>query len=728
MDRPTLLPIGVAILLFVSVALLWSMSSSQSVAPEEQVVPALDGRATIEWHPSGLAAASISSARDEDFILGYIHGVRRTWTMLLWRQAAEGRLSEWFGEASVPLDRHVHRLRIPATSRAMIERVSDSTRQRLSAYTAGVNAALSTRSVSNRAPLLALDLKPENWHPWHTLAVERLFSWLSTEPLTSTHRPTKADSSLARFAEDDALLRRFLHVHGLHRSVAWARQDSSTTLATRLVTGATARPMLQDVVIDVGDRTRITGGSLPGTPFLLSGTVRRSGRRGAAWSLLPGHAPNLRRVASDSLPYRIDFVRLSPRNADEQLVRLVRTRPSGEGTTVPIGSGPWDDGNEKANDSAEEPQPVRRDTAGTDTVSARAVPPDSIPVDSVWVLDWSGLDPATDIRTWRSARTSDSSAFALHEPAGLRVDDKDSVSVIGSPPFDIRNRTPDTSLHVVGRSAWTHTVAHALGNQRDRRAMVETQSDTSAWAGHVMRDALPNLRVLRPTSPYLREALTYLRNWDANYERASIGASLFETWMDEYRRDIGTIPYLTSRPCRVSSLRADSLSPDTTYFAAHRQRQAFRRAVRRLRESHGPDLKQWRWERVAPNRRYFPVWSADSLVSSNLSELASTRYAPIDMPATGHPSTPPGGPSIVAPTEPARSPTTWVSWTSGRRDHLFVRRYAFDVDEFFSRPFLRRDIPPTLPLTPGSETVETSIEREQEKIQRTRLLPSDDER
>jgi len=736
-DRPILLPIGVAVLLVVSVALLWSVSSSPNIAPKQHTVTGLSGPASVTWYRSGVVSASIASADDEDFILGYIHGIRRTWTLLLWRQTARGHLSTWFGTESVPLDRHVHRLGIPADAQRVVDGLADSTRARLQAYTDGVNAALATPAASDREPLIALDLQPDPWEPWHTLAVERLFSWLASEPLSIT---AGQDSVLERFREDDALLRRFLHVHGLQRSIAWARRDASTALMTRMVTGAAARPLLQDVVVDVVGGDRLSGGSLPGTPFLPAGTYRSAGADGAAWSVLPGHRPTVRRVATDSLPYHVDFERLTPRNADEQLIRIPRVQPDPTSLALPIGPGRWDSTSVDAArhpPSATRGAPVRDPDStrrsGNDRIAANApragtvsldsIPADSIPVDSAWVLSWAGLQATTDTEAWRRLRTSADVSFALHASAGLRVAPNGEVSVIGAPPVALRHERQDTSLQIVGREAWAHSAAETVTARHDRTPMTETGSDTSAWAGRVLRAAVPNLQELEPNTPRLLEARTYLRNWDATYEPSSIGASVFDVWMDEYAGEIGRLPYVHRIPENGLRLSPDSLTADTSYFAAHRQRRAFRRAVARLTASHGPDLRQWRWERVASDIRYFPVWAADSLIDRDLSTLASTRYAPIEVPASGHPSTPSGGPSILDPTRPSPSPTVWTAWTNARRDHLVVRRHTFDVDEFFSRPFLRRDVAPVIPVTPEASS-DTSLGAADGGPQTTRLIPA----
>ncbi len=338
-------------------------------------------------------------------------------------------------------------------------------------------------------------------------------------------------------------------------------------------------------------------------------------------------------------------------------------------------------------------------------------------------------------------RPEQAPAFSLHDGTGLVLDDPQNadgeprVRLLGDAPYLIRAK----GLTVIGRSAWTGPVAQSLTRRTDSdmqpRAAVEVRSDTSRWAAAMLRDVLANLERLAAGGGRVQEALTYLRNWDATYERSSIGASVFEIWLDEYARGAGATGRQThpqvGRQERRMRLRlppppgaaSDSLRPDTTYFAAHRQRRAFRRAVHRLTEAHGPDLRQWRWERVAPNRRFFPVWSSDSLIAQDLSGLATTRYAPIDVPGRGHPSTPSGGPSLLSGAGDPYA-TVWASWNEPGRSALVVRRPVFAVSGFLARPFLRRDESPALSLSPDSLAAPTGGDRSQFPV-RTRLLPAE---
>lgn len=620
--------------------------------------------------------------------------------------------------------------------------------------------------------------------PWHTLAVEHLFSWLSTpQPVAHENARDAQDPSSERvaFAQTDALLRSFLHVRGLDRSVAWSHlpssapdqpESSGAQLTSRLVTGSTAMPILHEVSFTItgGASERVvSGGTLPGSLVWLSGSHSRkpsaAGASSTAWAVLPGHAPSLRRLPADSLTVHRRYVRLTPRDADEQSVEIRRVDlPGAEPSALraePMRGIPLS--LPSLNPSPGAPPPVDSlvvdsirtgaavldaagDTAVSDTASVQAPDPaaqDSIPVDSIWVMSWNGLRGRSDAGSWTALSRGEmqpeadameqATPFSLHDGTGLLLNDPQranedaTVRLLGKSPYVIRanGRT------VVGRSAWTGPVAQSLvrhtGPGAPPRAGVEVRSDTSQWAAMMLQDVLPNLESLASSGGRVQEALTYLRNWDATFERSSIGASVFEIWLDEYASGTDT-PHRRAQRMRLrlsppSRAASDSLRPDTTYFAAHRQRRAFRRAVHRLTEEHGPDLRQWRWERVAPNRRFFPVWSADSLIARDVSELATTRYAPIDVPGRGHPSTPSGGPSLLSGVGDPYA-AVWTSWIEPGQQALVVRRSVFDVSGFLARPFLRRDETADVSLSPDSLIAPTGGDPSQVPV-RTRLVPAE---
>ena len=99
----------------------------------------------------------------------------------------------------------------------------------------------------------------------------------------------------------------------------------------------------------------------------------------------------------------------------------------------------------------------------------------------------------------------------------------------------------------------------------------------------------------------------------------------------------------------------------------------FEQAVAHLLDQFGPDLRQWRWEEVEADRLLFPLWSVDSLGTDVSGKKAPARFAPLKLPAYGHPTTIAWGPSPILKEPPA--PAAWETWIQAEDwDALITRR------------------------------------------------------
>ena len=79
---------------------------------------------------------------DTLFALGYAHAQDRLWQMTMLRRTAQGRLSELFGEATLPIDMTVRRLAIYSAALQSLSALRPDTLAKLDAYALGVNARL----------------------------------------------------------------------------------------------------------------------------------------------------------------------------------------------------------------------------------------------------------------------------------------------------------------------------------------------------------------------------------------------------------------------------------------------------------------------------------------------------------------------------------------------------------------------------------------------------------
>lgn len=611
--------------------------------PQRQSIGGLTDTVSVGWTAQHTAVVDARHASDALAALGYVHGMKRSWTVTVWRRTALGTLATTFGKDLVPVDRHARRLGFADHARRAYDQLPEEERTRLQAYTRGLNAGLQSARVRRQDPFVYLNLTPQRWQPWHPLAIERLLAWVSAD---LSPVPGVDEAALSDLRSADRLLRRWLHLHGGERSVAWAARPSADTARTALfarhILGATAEPLVQEVAFRRPSARPTVTASLPGTLLFPTGTT---GSR--SWTYLLSSRARLTRVEMDTSRVRTRHERITSARGNEQLVE------------------------------------VRRH--GEDLLVGSTSP------DSAWVLRWPGLRARTDVPRWiaHAGLRSDpppidsvASAFRLFSGSGLTMDSSGAWTVRGRPPVVERG----SGMVLVGRSSWARHQADGLQDQRATASLNPERlgaSDSSTWAAALLPRLLPDLAPLEDAESPYDDALSYLRNWDFVYEPASIGAVVFERWMEACQTEKGRMPS----------------AADSTVVSASRRRQAFRRAVDTLAAQYGPDVRRWRWERVAQTQRYFPVWSADSLVAADLSDLSGTQFAPLGRPGRGHASTLAGGPTLVDPPPIGPAPGQWDGWMRGGESDLTVRRLRFDPSAFFARSLLPREPPPSVSVS-----------------------------
>jgi len=669
--------IGLVAVLFIFGIGAWWLLPTDASKPRAVSLAGIQDSVTIRWGTAGRAIIDAQSDIDALAALGYAHGRSRGWTVALWRQTALGRLSRWFGPGTLPLDQHARRLQLAHQAQVAYDRLPPTEQKRFDAYARGLNAALQSERVQAQDPFLLLGISPNRWEPWHTLAVERLLAWLATSPLDPE---PETPASVEDFLSRDQQLRRWLHLHGWNRSVAWAarpsgqNRSSRPALFQRHVLGATAAPVLQEVVIDRAGTARLSGTTFPGVPLLPTGATNKNG-----WASLVQSKAQLRRIPFDSTRLAQRYERLTPTGGDEQLVRIRQI-----GRTVVLGRS---SAQAPPADTVHQGNQIDGDSSYTE------------PQELAWVLRWSGFSTATDLPAWLArvgfSPPDDTTSFHLFAADGLRVSADGSWTVLGAPSVIER----DSGQHiVVGNTPWARHQAQSLHTQYRTDASLNVEewsaSDSSMWAAGLLPQFDSAVDRLQTTHPDLQNIVTYLRNWDNRYGPSSIGATIFDRWVQAYRADLGHLP-----------VPQDSAA----YFSTYRQHQALLRALDSLRAQLGPDVRQWRWEQAVPDRRYFPVWSADSLLMDDLQEISATQYAPLARQGRGHPSTLSGGQSLVTPSSTAPSPTTWEGWMSPTDSSFMVRRYAYDPSATFARSRMESDPPSPVRLSPDSTSETTTL-------------------
>lgn len=670
MHRSTLAGLFLALVL-VGGALWWIVRGSP---PRQHSISELRDSTVIRWTSDDLPIIETSSSHDALVALGYAHGVTRGWTAVLWRQTALGQLGRWFGPGVSPLDRHARRLGMARHAREAYEQLPDDMQERLAAYAEGMNTALQTEAVRNSDSFVLFDVEPSPWAPWHSLLIERLLAWTATPVLAP---PDSAPASVHRFRKTDRLFRRWLHLHGWNRGVTWAVRSPSPerrpTLFQRHVLGASAVPSVQEVLWRRTPDSTVTWTTFPGTLLFPTGTGPQH-----AWGSLLRSPARLTRSPVDSAALRQWHERLEPAEGDERLLQIERL-----GTALPLSRAP----------STQDPE--------RDSLQQRLADPDSLqaaPPDTAWVVEWPGFTTQSSLPAWLArggltSRLPDPRPFPLFAADGLQVDTTGTWRVLGNP--SVVDSTEDAVL--VGNTSWAQHQAEALFDQARRSDTVDvdvwSRNDSSAWAGALSSHLAPALQQFKTSNDQFRTAATYLQNWDHSYTPNSIGALIFEEWMRAYGQDLGRVP---------------TIADTSTFFAHYRQRRALLRALDTLTSRIGPGPRQWRWDRAVTTKRYFPVWSADSLVNDDLEDLRTTRYAPVRGRERAHASTLGGGPTLVDSLPVAPAPTTWEGWTRPG-SLLTVRRYGYDPEVDLTSSQTETAPPSPTPLVPEETETQTLL-------------------
>ncbi len=177
-----------------------------SIHPTEAInVKGLLSEADVIWDNWGIPHIYANNKRDLFFALGYAMATDRLWQMDLLRRLAEGNLSVILGESVLSSDIMMRKLGIIEHAQSIYyylrkcgecHEVTDL----LDSFTSGVNSRIKYVVKNDLLPpeYYLLDIKPEKWRPWDSIAISMLISYILS------------------FNEDDLYLDRFLKANGLN--------------------------------------------------------------------------------------------------------------------------------------------------------------------------------------------------------------------------------------------------------------------------------------------------------------------------------------------------------------------------------------------------------------------------------------------------------------------------------------------------------------------------------
>ena len=172
---------GLVILVLVGIGLVyWLASRSLPDYDADHDVAGIS--AAVEIVRDNADVPHIFGETDEDvfFGLGFAHAQDRLWQMVMFRRTVQGRLSEIYGERTLPIDKVLRRLDFYNLAVRSVAAQDDDTQAALRAYSAGVNAWLAEvnkGALGRGAPeffLFSNRIAP--WQPADSIAIVKLMA------------------------------------------------------------------------------------------------------------------------------------------------------------------------------------------------------------------------------------------------------------------------------------------------------------------------------------------------------------------------------------------------------------------------------------------------------------------------------------------------------------------------------------------------------------------------
>jgi len=139
-------------------------------------VPGILHPVDVQLDTFGVPYVTARAETDLVRALGYLHATDRMWQMEFFRRVAAGRLAELFGRDLVDTDRLLRTLDLWGAAERTAANLDPAGRERLLAYSAGVNARLDDVGKPLAPEFSLLRFKPEPWDPVSTLAVGMVMS------------------------------------------------------------------------------------------------------------------------------------------------------------------------------------------------------------------------------------------------------------------------------------------------------------------------------------------------------------------------------------------------------------------------------------------------------------------------------------------------------------------------------------------------------------------------
>ena len=152
-------------------------------------VPSMEGSRTVSGVSGGVDIARddwgvphVLAETDDGLFFGYGYATAqdRLWQLDYYRRKARGRLSEVIGPSGIEIDTVSHTIGLTRTAEANLARFPDKTKQRLAAYTNGINTFMEETKSNLPIEFDLLGYEPHEWTSLDSVAIWQEFRWYLT--------------------------------------------------------------------------------------------------------------------------------------------------------------------------------------------------------------------------------------------------------------------------------------------------------------------------------------------------------------------------------------------------------------------------------------------------------------------------------------------------------------------------------------------------------------------
>ena len=156
---------------------LWIRSTSLPRISGQVAAPSGTLAGPVSITRDGYGVPHIRAQTDEDavYALGFVHWQDRAWQMDFQRRVVQGRLSEVLGEAALPQDKFLRTWGFERAAESALPALSPQARKLVSAYTAGVNAAMQEGKTALEFRILGYT--PEAWRDVDSISWSKLMAF-----------------------------------------------------------------------------------------------------------------------------------------------------------------------------------------------------------------------------------------------------------------------------------------------------------------------------------------------------------------------------------------------------------------------------------------------------------------------------------------------------------------------------------------------------------------------